>query len=291
MLCRDGKRLYKTTGWNVNSSELSNPTPRKGESEKEYVAKFMGDAEAVRDYPDVKQRCAVAHNWWKEKQNMKNASDEAVSGYTLKNALCNSCGAANKNSNEPCTSCGHAEDLHDRVSGDCGHKGCHCGQDEKGQRSNAVELGNNKFRLYAGTEGWENAEQRYMRLCYRRARHGLSQLLKGTAASGRMIPDSWEAILKVAKREFGAAFLHKLEAVAGYVFTNALCNSCGAAHKNAVELGNNQVPPLCGHGRIGRMLNERYMRLCYRRARHGLSQLLKGTAASGRMIRTAGRQF
>ena len=49
--------------------ELTNPSPRKGESEKEYVSRFMGDAEAVRDYPDVKQRAAVAHNWWREKQN------------------------------------------------------------------------------------------------------------------------------------------------------------------------------------------------------------------------------
>lgn len=44
------------------------PTPIKGESKKEYLARFMRDGEARTDFPDEKQRMAVAHSMF-EKRN------------------------------------------------------------------------------------------------------------------------------------------------------------------------------------------------------------------------------
>ncbi len=46
------------------------PRPAKGESEQEYVSRFMDSTEAKRDYPDTKQRAAVAYSMWREKGNV-----------------------------------------------------------------------------------------------------------------------------------------------------------------------------------------------------------------------------
>ena len=48
------------------------PAPEKGESESEYVSRLMESAEARRDYPDEKQRAAVAYSMYKEKHKVKN---------------------------------------------------------------------------------------------------------------------------------------------------------------------------------------------------------------------------
>ena len=44
------------------------PYPRKGETKEEFISRFMGSAEANRDYPDQKQRLAVAESLWREKK-------------------------------------------------------------------------------------------------------------------------------------------------------------------------------------------------------------------------------
>jgi hypothetical protein len=47
------------------------PNPSKGESMKDYVAKFMSSEEAIKDFPDEKQRYAVAMSKWKNKGKKK----------------------------------------------------------------------------------------------------------------------------------------------------------------------------------------------------------------------------
>src|SRR5258708_515431 len=45
------------------------PRPKQGESKDDYVSRFMGSAEARKDYPDEKQRAAVAYSMWGERKN------------------------------------------------------------------------------------------------------------------------------------------------------------------------------------------------------------------------------
>ena len=45
------------------------PFPKKGETEDEFIKRFMSSEEANRDYPDQKQRYAVAKAFWKEYGN------------------------------------------------------------------------------------------------------------------------------------------------------------------------------------------------------------------------------
>lgn len=40
------------------------PHPRKNESKEDFIARFMSSEEAKRDYPDHKQRYAVANIMW-----------------------------------------------------------------------------------------------------------------------------------------------------------------------------------------------------------------------------------
>jgi hypothetical protein len=44
------------------------PYPKKGEKKADYVERFMGSSEAKRDYPDQKQRVAVAMSIYKRKK-------------------------------------------------------------------------------------------------------------------------------------------------------------------------------------------------------------------------------
>lgn len=53
----------------LQNSELTNPSPKAGESEKDYIARFMGSEEANRDYPDPKQRAAVAYSMFRSRKN------------------------------------------------------------------------------------------------------------------------------------------------------------------------------------------------------------------------------
>lgn len=43
------------------------PYPTQNEDEQEYISRFMKSAEAIKDYPDEKQRVAVAYSLWKER--------------------------------------------------------------------------------------------------------------------------------------------------------------------------------------------------------------------------------
>lgn len=42
------------------------PRPKKNESEKEFVARYMASKEAIKDFPDQKQRAAVAYSEYKD---------------------------------------------------------------------------------------------------------------------------------------------------------------------------------------------------------------------------------
>jgi len=42
------------------------PYPQKGESKEDFIKRFMSSNEANKDYPDQKQRYAVAMSFWKE---------------------------------------------------------------------------------------------------------------------------------------------------------------------------------------------------------------------------------
>ena len=41
------------------------PAPGKKEREPAFVSRFMGDPDMVREYPDAKQRAAVAYSQWR----------------------------------------------------------------------------------------------------------------------------------------------------------------------------------------------------------------------------------
>jgi hypothetical protein len=54
------------------------PNPRKGETKEDYIAKFMASPEARKDFPDPKQRAAVAYSKWKEHGGKDNALSNAI---------------------------------------------------------------------------------------------------------------------------------------------------------------------------------------------------------------------
>ena len=45
------------------------PDPHADESESDYVSRFMASPEARKDFPDEKQRAAVAYKKWRERNN------------------------------------------------------------------------------------------------------------------------------------------------------------------------------------------------------------------------------
>lgn len=47
------------------------PYPRKTEKKDHYISRFMGSSEANRDFPDQKQRYAVALSMWEQKKKRK----------------------------------------------------------------------------------------------------------------------------------------------------------------------------------------------------------------------------
>ena len=44
------------------------PTPKPNETKDEFIKRYMGSAEANRDYPDKSQRFAIANSVWKSKK-------------------------------------------------------------------------------------------------------------------------------------------------------------------------------------------------------------------------------
>ncbi len=60
------------------------PRPIQSESKEEYIARFMESPEARSDYPDQKQRAAVAYSMWEHRNEMKNSKDEWPRGYSCR---------------------------------------------------------------------------------------------------------------------------------------------------------------------------------------------------------------
>ena len=71
------------------------PAPEKGESESGYVSRFMESAEARKDYPDEKQRAAVAYSMYREKYKVKNCVTSLPSE---KSTICKVCSGTCKSS-------------------------------------------------------------------------------------------------------------------------------------------------------------------------------------------------
>lgn len=51
------------------------PKPQANETKSDYVSRFMGSPEALSDYPDEKQRLAVAYSLYEHRNEMRNAGD------------------------------------------------------------------------------------------------------------------------------------------------------------------------------------------------------------------------
>lgn len=47
------------------------PTPRKGETEDEFIQRCMGDDIAVKEFPDKSQRRAVCQTQWNKSKDKK----------------------------------------------------------------------------------------------------------------------------------------------------------------------------------------------------------------------------
>ena len=48
------------------------PSPKKNESQKQYITRCMSSEESKKEFPDVKQRAAFCFSKWKSKGNAKN---------------------------------------------------------------------------------------------------------------------------------------------------------------------------------------------------------------------------
>lgn len=73
------------------------PRPKEGEDKEAYVSRFMASAEAQRDYPDQKQRAAVAYSMWGEKGNNMQICPECGCEMTmLPDAVMSECAACGR---------------------------------------------------------------------------------------------------------------------------------------------------------------------------------------------------
>ena len=55
------------------------PTPRGDESEQDFVGRFMGNDQAVADFPDETQRAAVAYRTYRDEDEMEELELPGVS--------------------------------------------------------------------------------------------------------------------------------------------------------------------------------------------------------------------
>ena len=159
--------------------ELSNPTPKAGESEKDYKARFMGSEEARRDYPDEKQRYAVACGMWEKKSSLTNGLAKRFALYF---------------------------DVDDR--------------------SYSPKVEQAAQEIYDAMQA--KSTTRVRNLISKYQKHGADD----TASK--------EAILRVAKSDFGAEFYHDLQEALGYERGNTLelCAACGGELEELGVLGN-----------------------------------------------------
>lgn len=112
------------------------PNPRPGEDKQAYVARFMASSEAQKDFPDEKQRAAVAYSMWGEKKNALMCRDcggvtEASHGG---GRACIECGYHDRDATPPvesipniCRTCRHPLDPEHSDYG-CNLDGCSCTQ-------------------------------------------------------------------------------------------------------------------------------------------------------------------
>ncbi len=54
------------------------PNPSKGETQSDFVSRFMSNDQMKKDYPESKQRLAVAYSQWRRRNSKKEATMEAV---------------------------------------------------------------------------------------------------------------------------------------------------------------------------------------------------------------------
>lgn len=113
------------------------PRPNPGESEQAYVSRFMASAEAQKDFPDEKQRAAVAYSMFKEKKNdlylCAECGAEMETGRSSERIRqCGACGGQAVDATPPtesirnlCPHCRHQmEPEHDDLG--CHAEGCSC---------------------------------------------------------------------------------------------------------------------------------------------------------------------
>lgn len=117
------------------------PNPRPGESKEAFVSRYMASEEARKDFPDEKQRAAVAYSTWGEGEKSNNFCPDC--GAEMKGdadkVACIACGreirkpAPIANLGDTCPSCFHSKaELHDSIG--CKAENCGC--------SNAAALPN-----------------------------------------------------------------------------------------------------------------------------------------------------
>lgn len=63
------------------------PRPNEGETKEDYVARFMKSAEAQSDFPDDKQRVAVAYSMWERRGKLKNSAGSPWAKFCHSNHL------------------------------------------------------------------------------------------------------------------------------------------------------------------------------------------------------------
>jgi hypothetical protein len=56
------------TFFDIQEKSMPLPTPRGDESEQDFVSRFMGDEQAVSDFPDETQRAAVAYRTYRDEE-------------------------------------------------------------------------------------------------------------------------------------------------------------------------------------------------------------------------------
>lgn len=99
------------------------PKPQEKETEQDYLARFMADAEMQKEYPDQDQRSAVALSQWKTEGMANAAGTCAVCGHGHDGGVCDDCNCAifvakNAGSDDKCT-CGDAAGDHQYGTGAC----------------------------------------------------------------------------------------------------------------------------------------------------------------------------
>jgi len=52
------------------------PRPSSGQSQQSFVSSFMGNKEMVKEYPDQKQRAAIAYSQFKRKGKLRKVAEK-----------------------------------------------------------------------------------------------------------------------------------------------------------------------------------------------------------------------